>query len=173
MIELYKTLLDCFIKRNIINSHSNLPHQIHVKDPQNCKSWDSIYLGARVTEYILNHNLSTEQLHILRARCIDFYIEGAIQIQNRFDFCSTVLQNMGLLNPHVIFNEDRESIMPLATHFPNLVTKNNLQALDLEWRQLRNSNLKYVLFGFIKQIRFESIKSTTFFCKRRKNIFAS
>jgi hypothetical protein len=39
MIELYKTLLDCFIKRNIINSHSDLPHQIHVKDPQNCKSW--------------------------------------------------------------------------------------------------------------------------------------
>jgi hypothetical protein len=90
--------------------------------------------------------LSTEQLHILRARSIDFYIEGAIQIQNRFDFSSTVLQNMGLLNPHVIFNEDRESIMPLATHFPNLVTKNNLQALDLEWRQLRNSNQKICTF---------------------------
>jgi hypothetical protein len=100
-------------------------------------------LGARVTEYILNHNLSTEQRHILRARCLDFYIEGATQIQNRFDFSSSVLQNMELLNPHVIFNEDRESIMPLTTHFPNLVTKNNLQALDLEWRQLRNSNLKF------------------------------
>jgi hypothetical protein len=143
MIELYKTLHDCFIKRNIMNSHSNLPHQIHVKDPQNYKSLDSIYLGARVTEYVLYHNLSTEQLHILRARCLDFYIEGATQIQNRFDFSSSVLQNMELLNPHVIFNEDRESIMPLATHFPNLVTKNNLQALDLEWRQLRNSNLKF------------------------------
>jgi hypothetical protein len=34
MIELYKTLLDCFIKRNIINSHSNLPHQIHEKIPK-------------------------------------------------------------------------------------------------------------------------------------------
>jgi hypothetical protein len=74
----------------------------------------------------------TEQLHNLRVRCLDFYIEGATQIQNRFDFSSTVLQNMALLNPHVIFNEYRESIMPLATHFPNLVTKNNLQALDLE-----------------------------------------
>lgn len=141
MTVLYKTFLDFFIKREIV---TNVPlHQIDVRNPHNYKNIENIYLGAKINAYILQNNISPAQLNILRVRCLDFYVEGATQIVKRFDFASDVLKAMHLLDPKIIFKGDEESLMPLVSHFPNLVSNDDLQSIDNEWRLLKNSNLKF------------------------------
>ena len=56
----------------------------------------------------------------------------------RFDFRSPVFNNLGLIDPAVVLSRDKESLVPLARLFPNLVKRDELQTLDTEWRLLRN-----------------------------------
>ena len=138
MCESYKTLLDYFIKKSTLD---NFPlHKINVKNPENYKPIENMYIGAKLAQYILNNHLSSEDMHILRVRCLDFYIEAAVQICKRYDFDNVILKSMCLIDPKYISNCQDESLVPLAVHFPNLVPDKNLQKLDNEWRRLKNSN---------------------------------
>lgn len=135
---IYRTLLDYFIKTDVMKTSLE---KISIQDPSNLKKIENVYLGAKLTQYIINNKLSSEQIHILRVRCLDFYKEAALQIRKRFDFGSLVLKSMSLIDPKTMRTLEYESIVPLAMHFPNLVPENEIQRLDNEWRQLRNDEL--------------------------------
>ncbi|KAJ8962437.1 hypothetical protein NQ314_005733 [Rhamnusium bicolor] len=96
---MYKTLLECYIKRQIILKTP--VHQINYENPHNFRPLNEIYLGAQIAMRI--DNLDQNQAHILRTRCLDFFIEGATQINQRFDFNSEVLKNMNIINPSTPF----------------------------------------------------------------------
>lgn len=83
-------------------------------------------------QYTLEENLSTEKNHIFRVRCLDFYVEAALQISKRYDFDNIVLKSISLINPKYIFEGDEDSIVPLIMHFPNLVAEKDFQKIDNE-----------------------------------------
>lgn len=58
---IYKTILECFIKREII--HATTLDKINFKYPQNVLPLNDIYLGAKVS--LSKSNLSQEEKHIL------------------------------------------------------------------------------------------------------------
>lgn len=139
--ELYKTLLHCFVKREVV--FNKLIGEIDVRNPRNFKSLETVYLGAKVTDYIAANNLTKEQLHQLRICCLEFYIESCSEINKRFDFDNTVLKVTNLIDPNVIFAGKQESIVPLASLFPNLIESQDIQKVDSEWRQLSNSGTRF------------------------------
>lgn len=123
MTVLYKTFLDFLIKREIVTDVPLL--QIYVRNPHNYKNIENIYLGAEVNAYLIQNNLSIS-LNILRVLCLDFYIEGATQIPNIFDFASDILgamQILNLLDPKIIFKCDEESPMLLEVVFQRTTHK--------------------------------------------------
>lgn len=62
----YKTLLEYFIKREVIDSQ--LLHLVNYKDPSNFIPLENIYLGAKIAAI----NLERENDLIFRRRCLDF-----------------------------------------------------------------------------------------------------
>lgn len=63
----YKTILECFIKKDIILKTPL--HEINYKDPKNYLPFSEIYLGAQIAA---NSNLNENQTYILKTRCLDF-----------------------------------------------------------------------------------------------------
>ncbi|KAB0790114.1 hypothetical protein PPYR_15565, partial [Photinus pyralis] len=59
----------------------------------------------------------------------------------RFDFNDRVLSQLSILSPKNVLSKKNSSIAPLAAHFPNLISENDLQKLDNEWRLLGNTKL--------------------------------
>ena len=66
-----------------------------------------------------------------------FYIEAALQIQQRFPLNDDILKSLTVLNPDVINSISANEITALATKFPNVIAHDELGQLDNEWRQLQ------------------------------------
>ncbi|XP_072397957.1 zinc finger protein 862-like [Diabrotica undecimpunctata] len=133
----YKSFLECFIKRDILIKTAL--HQIDFNNPNNVLPLEELYLGAKV-------QLSLERLNesdrlIFRKRCLEFFVEAAKQITQRFDFDDPVLININLISVKNVLEKKSHSIVPLVRHFPNLVSENELQLVDNEWRLLRNTDI--------------------------------
>ena len=78
---------------------------------------------------------------MFKLRCLDFYIEGASQILQRFNLSDSVLTNLKALDPQSVLMKTVPSVAPLAVQFPNLVSEKDLNEMDGEWRLLRNTEL--------------------------------
>ena len=135
------TIFDCYLKPCYLKStHVS---KVNVNNPSNFLPLEEIYLGGKVAISLqMNHDISKDQLHYFRLRCLDFYIEGALQILRRVNILDPVLTNLNALDPQSILEKSLPSIAPLASHFPNLVPQENVIDLDREWRLLRNTSLK-------------------------------
>ncbi|XP_050515456.1 uncharacterized protein LOC126890507 [Diabrotica virgifera virgifera] len=117
-------------------------HKIDCNDPINIVTLKELYLGAKVQ--ISLEELNESDKLIFRKRCLEFFVEAAKQISQRFDFNDPVLINLNLIsvNNILLLQKKNRSIIPLVRHFPNLVAENQLQVLDNEWRLLRNTDLE-------------------------------
>lgn len=141
--ELYKnvcnalhTLYDCFLKREYI---SNTPiENIDFRNPRNYLEIENCYFGASVNVTIAEQNVSGEQLHLFRLRCIEFYVEACTQITNRFPLKNNQLKVMNFLDPTEVKSGNIASIANVVALFPHLIKIEKLQELDTQWRMLRN-----------------------------------
>ena len=64
------------------------------------------------------------------------------QFKKRFSFNSdSLIAKLNVLDPNESFTQNRSpsSIIPLAAHFPMLVSKDNLNDLDDQWRSYRTN----------------------------------
>lgn len=139
MCTVYKTLLECFIKRTVIQQ---MPMSlININDPQNYLPLEEIYMGAKILAVLHNKHFDSQQLHVLRTRCLSFYVEGARQIRKRYDFDNTVLKSLEVLDPEIVRSGSVSSIFNLCNAFPNLISEENFQTIDNEWRLLRNTKI--------------------------------
>lgn len=66
------------------------------------------------------------------------------QIKVRFPFEREELKHMSILNPDNVFNKKHPSVIPLAISFSNVISQNDYNAIDSEWRLLMNSELENV-----------------------------
>lgn len=131
-----KTIYDCFIKRNILVMTPL--ENIDFKNPSNFLPIEQIYYGAQVMKLISESNVSEDQLHLFRIRCLDFYIEACTQITQRFPLKNNPLSKFQFLDPAIIKTGSIQSITDVALMLKFFETK-KLQELDTEWRLLRNT----------------------------------
>ncbi|XP_072391432.1 zinc finger protein 862-like [Diabrotica undecimpunctata] len=134
---LYKQILKNYMTVTYVNS-TNI-HIIDPNDPRHFVSIENMYLGFQVQEIIDNsgEEINDKDLHDFRLRCLQFYIELSSQIKNRFPFGDELYQQLTWLDPINIFSENKViSIIKLARKFPNIVSHQYLENLNLEWRLL-------------------------------------
>lgn len=132
-----RTIFECFLKRNYLLSTSL--ENIDFKNPRNYLEIEDIYFGANILKYISDHNLSKDQLHFFRLRCLEFYVEACNQIVQRFPLKNNPLSKFIFLDPTIVKSGSIQSIVDVAILFPNIISENLLQKLDTEWRLLRNT----------------------------------
>lgn len=135
--DLYKTILKTYIRPEyIIKNKSNLKN-IDPQNPQNFLPMDTIYFGAKVETYLSeNANvLNPDAIKNFKIKCLDFYIELAKQIKDRFDFGNPVLSFITCFDPKsAISGEVSSIIVNCKKFFPNLVLDD--EQLNSEWRML-------------------------------------
>lgn len=135
----YKTLLDCFLKTDYLKS--TMLEKVEFENPHNFVPLDDIYLGPKVTIALSEKSggLTALELKDFRTRCLQFYIEACSQIMRRFNLkseSSKIFKDLSILDPSQM--SKFKSVAPIAAKFPNLVSENDLNILDAEWRELRN-----------------------------------
>lgn len=121
---------------------------VRFRDPVNFLPLKDVYLGGRVTISLQAcQNLDKQALDSFRLRCLDFYIEGASQILQRFNLKDPVLTNLKALDPQNVIMKTIPSIAPVVANFPNLVAETSINEIDSEWRLLRNTELNVEMAG--------------------------
>lgn len=142
IVGVYKTILECFIRRDLILNCAI--EKIDYKNPHNFLKLEDIYVGAENSAFLSrpDNGITKEQEVFFRTRCLHFLIESIDQINIRFDFANDVLLKLELINPENVKKGSSASIIPLAMHFPNLLTEKDYQKLDSEWRLLRNTEIQ-------------------------------
>ena len=76
---------------------------------------------------ILTHNIDPNIVKEFHVTFLGFLIEAVTQ---------TVHQDLEYLDPQVVISWKKDTIVPLACLLPNLISENDLQTLDNEWRLL-------------------------------------
>lgn len=135
----YNTLLDCFLKTEYLKS--TVLEKVEFENPHNFVPLDDIYHGPKVAVALSEKSggLTALDLKDFRTRCLQFYIETCSQIINRFNLrseSSKIFKDLSILDPSQM--SKFKSVVPIATKFPNLVSENDFNTLDAEWRELRN-----------------------------------
>lgn len=141
-----KALYDCFINPQYLKS-TDLK-DINFRNPRNYLSLEQMYLGATISVSLNNTSvdLDATQIKDFQKRCLEFYIEACQQIIKRFklnDENSNIIKKLSVLDPVQVLNGQTCSIVELVLHFPNLVKQEDLNAIDNEWRQLRNFTFSF------------------------------
>ncbi len=130
------TILEFNMKPSVLESTPL--SAVRVKDPNNFVKLEELYLGGRVTASLQKYqNLNKQQLDTFKLGCLDFYIEGASQILQRFNLSDSVFTNLKALDPQSVLMKTIPSVAPLAAQFPNLVSENDLNEIDGEWRLVK------------------------------------
>lgn len=139
--QLYKTILDMYIKAEYLNQTAL--GNVQYRNPANYVPLEEIYLGPKIAvELDENSGLNRIKIKKFRLKCLNFLIEAAHQVYQRFPLqsgFSQLTKQMKVIDPEVIFREKPQTIAPLASKFPHLVP--NINAVDLEWRMFRNDPL--------------------------------
>lgn len=138
VISSYTTLLECYLKDEYVEKCPL--HELRPSDPHNFKDLKSMYFGAAVEMTLSQpHSIPPQAVEQFKLRCLDFYIEGALQISKRFPLGDKVFQQLDVLDPKVVKAKSVPSLGPLMNGFPLLVNNETLQKIDSEWRMLRNA----------------------------------
>lgn len=134
---IYKTIMKFYIKSEIVNSKIPLS-KINPTNPDYYLQIEKIYLGIEVEQFLLSHDIHQNDINSIKVKCLDFYSTLCSEIKSRVDFSDETLNMMQILNPETVFSDNKESLARLVNRFPNIIDKNNLPNLDLEWRELSN-----------------------------------
>ena len=142
----YKTILECYIKPDYLRT-TDL-EKVQYRVPENFLKSEDIYIGGKCMALISNNSickLSHTEKAVFINNCLNFYVECAHQLFQRFPFHSNevrCLKSLSFLDPQNIKNVI--SIGPAAQYFES-VLELNLNDLDREWRLLRNIDINFEL----------------------------
>ncbi|KAJ8932884.1 hypothetical protein NQ314_014365 [Rhamnusium bicolor] len=116
-------------------------------------------LHVRVTH---TNRIQQTDLDRFKIKCLDFYIELSKQILNRFNFKDPVLKFLNNFDPVVATSGTCESVVPLASIFPQLVK--DLENLNTEWRDLSTNEeiIKHLKDSTGKVCQFEKFWAFVF-----------
>lgn len=113
---------------------------LDIINPRNFKLLDDIYLCAKLAiSFASNSSITANDIKTFKLRCLDFYIEGAKQIKTRYKFDDPIAIKLEFLDQDVVQSRKISSLVETAVLFPSLLNFEDVQALDTEWRNLRNN----------------------------------
>ncbi|KAG5894297.1 hypothetical protein JTB14_007441 [Gonioctena quinquepunctata] len=140
----FRIILENFIDSKYLRDKDGNPKQvenIQYKNPHFFLPLNQIVLPPKVfVEFNSENQYSEIQKEEFRRRCLDFYVEAASHLHQRFPFGSKFVQSLKLLNfmdPKNI--KDNLSIANVANTFKNIVS--DINELEREWKVLRNSDI--------------------------------
>lgn len=130
--------------RQILRNYLNLNYatntdidKINTKDPSKFLPLESVYFGVKVQDIIENNQIDKKELHNFRLNCLNFYIELASQIKQRFPFGNDLYKKLTWIDPVNIFSDKKKpSIIPLVKYFPNMIGEDQYEDINNEWRML-------------------------------------
>ena len=134
-ISAYKALLSCFVKPSLVKG------DVTALDPSNSINHvplSQIYLGVEVAKILVLQEytaLNKGDLQHFFQRCQNFYVELCCQLKKRLPLDNEVLKQLKFLDPQTVVTGSVQSIANIASRFPNVVSPENLQRLDQEWRE--------------------------------------
>ncbi|XP_058827037.1 uncharacterized protein LOC131687020 [Topomyia yanbarensis] len=112
---LFRTILDCFFKSDYMQKLNDLTK-------------------------VSNRSISVDQVNHFRTNIMRFYITLSNQILKRFNFNDGILVNLTIINPDNIISRKHTSLLPLLQCFPNVISCDQIQTIDDEYREVRNIN---------------------------------
>ncbi|KAJ8968820.1 hypothetical protein NQ314_002082 [Rhamnusium bicolor] len=133
-----KTILDCYIKEDIMKKNKTNVYDIDFKNPRNFLPIDKMYFEAKTQ----NSSLDNYVLNGVKIKCLDFYIESIRQIFDRFPLKNSAFEKLKFIDPKHVISRKTQSISEISIHFPNLI--DDIQVIDNEWRMLRNIDFNEV-----------------------------
>ena len=131
----YRSILAMFIQDNVIKTRP-----VSEIDPNNAELYKPIkelHLGGRCLAMCAREPLADQEQRF-RQDCRTFLIQLCNEMKKRFTLQSDcVLAMLSALDPKEALSTDRSlpSIIPLAVHFPSLVSEENLHELDDQWQE--------------------------------------
>lgn len=133
----YKELLTCYMMRDYVKK-TNI-NDIQPSNKEKFLPLDNIYLGVKVMNFSQKPEIfKNKQLEI------DFLNTCVLEIKKRFNFQHTVLSKLNVLKPSLAMLETRistPSLLPLMQALPRIVTTDQYQLIDDEWRKLPSFEL--------------------------------
>lgn len=133
LLQLYLTIAKNFLRSEQGKSLESL----NPADPRNFIPLEEMYCGTEVETVVLGEIVPLDVLTSFRVRVQMFYIELCVQITSRFDFNDATWQLLESLDP----KSDAKSVVPLAVRFPNILSREELEDANTEWRQLKNRGI--------------------------------
>ncbi|XP_049294154.1 uncharacterized protein LOC125769464 [Anopheles funestus] len=141
---LYRTILDNFLASEYMADLNELSKVVF--SHQNYKALEEMFIGTEsmllMEQYLQSRTLNQQIATEVRTNILNFYVTLCNQITKRIDLSDPIIVQSARLDPKNILNRKFESIYPLVKNFPNLVPESELQAADMEYRELRNIELK-------------------------------
>ncbi|KAI4455636.1 hat family dimerization domaincontaining protein-related [Holotrichia oblita] len=134
--QILQSIFDCFIKREYLKKTGI--ENVEYTNPSNYLPIEEIYYGANVSKSLLELNLAGDQITFFGLRCLHFYIEACRQIIQKIPLKGNIIKLFNFIDPNIVKEGSISSITEVALLYPNLIKDSQLQALDSEWRILRN-----------------------------------
>ncbi|XP_017483293.1 PREDICTED: uncharacterized protein LOC108372153 isoform X2 [Rhagoletis zephyria] len=152
---IYKTILS-----NFLDISSNIDvFTIDFNNTDDFKPAKDIYCGPKAELFLKSRNLSDEQTIALKKYCMKYYVVLCKEICKRVNFKDPVLLALQGINPESL----AETTAEIASVFPNLITEENIEGIDFEWRLLKNQQI------VSKELELENFWSAVFKQKNALN----
>lgn len=119
-----------------------LGNRMYFPNTSNYKEFYDIYLGIAVREQLDLVSLTKGDLNSFIFPCLKFYKKLLNKIFEKLDFVDSFLQIIDIIDPRIIICKKYSSIVHLSKLSSNLVTPNELQNYDNEFRELRNFDME-------------------------------
>lgn len=135
----YKGFLSCFLSSTYIRSKSL--EKLDPESRENLLPLTAMSMGEDVSRFVaqlpsLTPDIKDEMKSFLHHVQL-FYIEAAKQIKQRFPIDDDILKCLNILNPDTINSTSASTVVGLAKKFPNIVSDNELERIDSEWREIQ------------------------------------
>lgn len=122
--------------------------EINPSDKSKFLPRNQIYLGVDVIDFINNLPIFYRDENMIKDffnNCVMFLCTGCNEIKSRFDFENNLLQQLSILQPakamHYNARLTMPSLLPLMKLLPRIVTPDQYQSIDDEWRRLSSHEL--------------------------------
>lgn len=152
----YKTILQNFVKSEFLRDE-------FLSDPNfndDClKDIDLVYVGAKAELFIKTKKLEINQVKEFKGVCREYYKTLCSQISQRIDFDDEILKSIQGIDPLNL----AESSTAIISCIPDLIDKNEIENLDMEWRTLLNQTM------ISNSLEIEEFWSKIFFLKNALN----
>ena len=135
LCRLFRTILSNYIKKSVVMETSDV-FSVKFNDPNNFLPQLEFHFGSKVETSLGRDVIPESELSSFKVNCFNFYLELATQIYRRLSGMNTIMPLLSVCDPNVVKAETVKSLVPLFSKFPQLITEEDYDECNDEWRNL-------------------------------------